>query len=238
MPLLDHFRPPLFPAHCWESFHSRWANSIADGLNAILPERYTAEVQVHLGSRAEADVAEFERPPGPEDDGPGSGVAVQTGAPPAPPLVMPAVFPDDFEVQVLDQFEDARVVAVMELVSPRNKDRPDSRRAFAAKGLAYLGRGIGLVIADIVTTRQFNLHNELVQLAGLSGQFAMPAEALLYAVAYRPARRGEHNEIDVWPAALELGGELPTLTVALKGTRAVPLDLQATYGDACRRSRL
>ena len=30
MPLLDHFHPPLYPRRSWESFHSRWANSIAD----------------------------------------------------------------------------------------------------------------------------------------------------------------------------------------------------------------
>ncbi len=60
MPLLDHFHPPLYPRRSWESFHSRWANSIADQLNELLPSRYFAEVQLHLGSQVEADVAEFE----------------------------------------------------------------------------------------------------------------------------------------------------------------------------------
>jgi len=60
MPLLDHFRPPLFPRRPWESFYSRWGNSIADQLNELLPRRYIAEVQVRLGSQVEADVAEFE----------------------------------------------------------------------------------------------------------------------------------------------------------------------------------
>jgi hypothetical protein len=50
MPLLDHFRPPLYPHRAWESFHSRWANSIADQLNEVLPRRYFAEVQIRLGS--------------------------------------------------------------------------------------------------------------------------------------------------------------------------------------------
>ena len=60
MPLLDHFHAPLYPHRAWESFHSRWANSIADGLNQVLPPRYFTEVQIHLGSMVEADVAEFE----------------------------------------------------------------------------------------------------------------------------------------------------------------------------------
>src|SRR5687768_15306965 len=121
MPLLDHFHAPLYPARPWESFHSRWANSVADVLNQLLPRRYVAEVQVHLGSRVEADVAEFERLPTPDDEPPNGaagGVAVQPWAPPAPALVAPAVFPDVFEVQVRDQMDDARLVAVVELASP------------------------------------------------------------------------------------------------------------------------
>src|SRR5690349_3089615 len=148
MPLLDHFHPPLYPHRAWESFHSRWANSIADALNGSLPQRFFAEVQIHLGSRVEADVAEFEGPADPGEatgNGAAGGVALQTWAPPAATLVMPAVFPDDLEVHVRDEREDARLVAVVELVSPRNKDRAESRRAFAAKSAAYLQRGIGLL---------------------------------------------------------------------------------------------
>ena len=61
MPLLDHFHPPLHPTHRWESLHARWAVAIADALNETLPPRFFAETQVHLGSRVEADVVEFER---------------------------------------------------------------------------------------------------------------------------------------------------------------------------------
>jgi hypothetical protein len=241
MPLLDHFHAPLFPSRPWESFHSRWANSIADALNRLLPSRYTAEVQMHLGSRVEADVAEFERAATPEDEpgnGSGGGVAVQSWAPPVATLVLPAVFPDDLEVQVLDQLDDARLVAVVELANPRNKDRADSRRGFAAKCAAYLQRGVGLVILDIVTARQFNLHNELVRLLDLDASFAMDAGAFLYAVAYRPARRQDTSQIDVWPHTLLLDGTLPMVPLALRGAGAVPLDLESTYSDARQRSRL
>src|SRR4029079_13276772 len=109
----------------------------------------------------EADVAEFEREAEPELGNGQGGVALKTWAPPTATLIMPAEFPDDLEVHVRDERDDARLVAIVELVSPRNKDRPDSRRAFAAKCSAYLQRGLGLVILDIVTGRQFNLHNEL-----------------------------------------------------------------------------
>ena len=219
-----------------------WATVIAGTLDRTLPRRFFAEVQTHLGTQVEADVAEFESPPDPEDEpspnGPGGGVAVQTYAPPAATMVMPALYPDDLEVQVRDARDDARLVAVIELVSPRNKDRPDARRGFAAKCAAYLQRGIGVVMVDTVTTRQANMHNELVRLLELEDRFQMPAEASLAAVAYRPARRGAANEIDVWAVALAIGGTLPVLPLALLRHRAIPLDLEATYTEARQRMRL
>src|SRR5438045_3051673 len=84
-----------------------------------------------------------------------------------------------------------RLGAAGEPIGLRNKDRPESRRAFAAKGAAYLQRGIGLIGVDTVTSRHFNLHNELAQLLGWAAPLQMPNDAFLYAVAYRPARRQE-----------------------------------------------
>src|SRR6185369_4825652 len=107
--------------------------------------------QTNLGSEVEADVAEFEHPNVEESGGGGAGAL--PWSPRAATLVLPAVFPDDLEVRVLDHLEDARLVAAVELVSPRNKDRPDSRRAFGAKCAAYLQQGIGVVVVDIVTSR-------------------------------------------------------------------------------------
>jgi hypothetical protein len=241
MPLRDHFHPPLFPQRRWESFHSRWVNSMADLLNKILPRRFFAEVQTRLGSRVEADVAEFEwLDEGKFEEtgnGAGGGLAVQTWAPPVATLAMPAVFPDSFEVQVRDERDDARLVAVVELVSPGNKDRPETRLAFASKSVSYLQRGIGLIVVDIVTEKHFNLHNELLPLLNLDTRFAMPDDPPLYAVAYRPTRQGNSNLIEGWPVALSIGATLPLLPLWLRRFSAIPLDLEASYEDACIRSR-
>ncbi|MBL8796046.1 MAG: DUF4058 family protein [Planctomycetia bacterium] len=241
MPLLDHFHPPLYPQRTWESFHSRWANSIADELHRVLPKRFFVEVQTHLGSEVETDIAEFERltaREGEEANGAAVGIAVQTWSPPAATHVLPGVFPDDIEVQVRDSREDARLVGVIELVSPRNKDRPDARRAFAIKSLSYLQRGPGVVVLDIVTSGRANLHNEMIQLLGLDATCRLADDVSLYAVSYGPVRRQEQNQIDVWTAPLALGAALPLLPLVLKGYAPVPLDLDAAYRDACERSRL
>ena len=242
MPLLDHFHPPLTPLFSWESFHAVWAGSIMTQLNRILPKRYVAQTQSHLGSQIETDVQEWDQ--GHDLSGeaspnrPDGEVAAQTWASPAPPLVAPALFPDDFEVPILDTRGGASLVAVVELVSPGNKDRADTRRAFAAKSATYLHRGIGLIVVDVVTERRANLHNTLMELMGLDKGLQMPQEASLYAVAYRPVRRNETNQIDIWPVPLSQGGALPVLPLALKGATTIPLDLDATYEDARQRSRL
>ena len=71
------------------------------------------------------------------------GVAVQTWAPPATTLVMPAIFPDELEVHLIDRDDSYRLVAVVELVSPSNKDRPENCHSFSAKCATYLRRGSG-----------------------------------------------------------------------------------------------
>lgn len=243
MPLLDHFRAPIYPRHDWESFHARWAVALSDMLNGLLPPRYLAEVQIHIGRQVEADVAEFELSPsiyGEEGNGSQGGVAVQvqTWAPPAAVQTVDIIFPDDIEVQVFDMRDSKRLVAVIELISPRNKDRPEARRTFAAKCVAYLQRGIGLVIVDIVTIRGGNLHREVLDVLGQAEGSVLSADAALYAAAYRPAHRGDKNQLDLWPAALALDQPLPLLPLALRGAFFVPVDLEATYSEARQRCRL
>jgi hypothetical protein len=241
MSLLDHFQPPLFPTRRWQSFHGFWAAALGESLNVLLPRRYYAEIHTHTGTDIEADVAEFEQrqvPAEQEVNGPAGGVALQTYAPPSAVMTMPAVFPDDLEVQVYDTRDGATLVGVVELVSPANKDRPESRRAFASKCAAYLQRGLGVVVVDIVTVRRFNLHDELVRVMGLDAAFIMPPETFLYAVAYRPVHREAANQIDVWPNPLAVGQTLPVLPLGLRGGPLAPVDLEATYLEASQRAKL
>jgi hypothetical protein len=238
MPLLDHFHPPVVTTHGWSSFHVRWAAALCDALNEQLPApRYLAEIQVNTGTRIESDVAEFAIDAA-LGNGPAGGVAVQTYAPPAAARSIPIVFPDEIEVQVFDVRQGKVLVAVIELVSPANKDRPEHRRAFAAKSVAYLHRGIGLIVVDIVPERHGNLHHDLFELLQEDSTADLPRDCYLYAVAYRPAQRGESSQVDLWPVPLALGQNLPVLPLALRGAFFVPVELEATYMEARRRSHL
>ena len=148
MDLRDHFRPPLHPSRSWESFHAQWIAALGDSLNRVLPDRYYAEIQVHFGGRIELDVATWERetPPPSERWAGNGGVAVAEAlawALTAPALTMPAVFPDELEVLVYNDDGGRALVAAVELISPGNKDRPATRRAFAAKCAGCSSGGSG-----------------------------------------------------------------------------------------------
>jgi hypothetical protein len=241
MPLLDHFHPPLLGHRHWEGFHGWWAAALAGNLNERLPSEYFAEFQVTVGARVEVDVATFTEAGVPEAPGPdGGAAAVETRVwtPPVPVAVVPALFPDDFEVQLFSSAAGPTLVAAIELVSPGNKDRVEARRAFTAKCAAYLQRGIGLVVVDIVTSRHGNLHDDLMTLLGHTEGAPFPTPTPLYATAYRPAHREERNEIDLWRESLAVGRPLPTLPLAVRGLGCLPIDLEGTYMEARKRGRI
>jgi hypothetical protein len=239
MPLLDHFHPPLSVRRRWESFHATWTVGLGDALSPKLPEGYFVEVQTHAGATVEIDVATFEDS-SPARDGARAGTGTATLPAPAstlpiPVLTMPAVFPEGFEVRVFSTRTGPNLVAAIEIVSPANKDRPDTRRAFAAKCASYLYQGVSLIVVDVVTERSANLHNETMRLMQAADCYHMPGDVPLYAVAYRPVRRDQKPEIDLWPVSLVLGENLPVLPLVLSWEHSILVDLEATYADACRR---
>jgi hypothetical protein len=240
MPLLDHFHPPLSEQRHWESFHSLWAGEILALLNqGVLPPGYFAETQVHVGPYVEVDVASFEPESGGAPAGTGNGSVAVASLTEAVIQTMPAIFPDEFEVQVFRSSGGATLVGAIELVSPRNKDRPNARRAFAIKCGSYLHRGIGLVVVDVVTDRLANLHDELIDVLGQAPAYRFPGNANQYTVAYRSLRtRANEEQIELRFVPLGVGRPLPIVPLALLGGPTVPIDLETSYTAARQRSRL
>jgi hypothetical protein len=237
MPLLDHFHPPLSEERSWESFHAAWAGSLADDLNRRLPPGYFAEEQTHAGAGVEIDVARWETRGGPGQAG--TVIAEpDVWSPPAPSRTVPAVFADDFVVRVFSTRTGPKLVAAIELVSPRNKDRPDARQAFAVKCASYLHQGVSLLVVDVVTERRANLHAETMALLLSAGAPLVPAEESLYAVSHRPLRRNGDATIDLWGAKLAVGQPLPTMPLGITAELCLPIDLEEAYMDARQRRRM
>ena len=89
-------------------------------------------------------------------------------------------------------------VAVIELVSPGNKDRPEKRNAFVGKCAALLQKGVAVSIVDVVTTRQFNLYAELMAFVGQSDPTMRADQPHLYAASCRWVRREPRALLESW----------------------------------------
>jgi hypothetical protein len=124
-----------------------------------------------------------------------------------------------------------RLVGAIEFVSPGNKDRPETRRAFVAEGAGYLQEHVALLIVDVATERQANLHQELVRL--VAPRQSEVAVGPLYAVAYRARGNGHPFPVDIWPASLAIGQLLPTLPLWLADEPPIPIELETTYEETC-----
>lgn len=243
MPLRDHFRPPVSKLASWEGLHGQWPAMIVQHLAQVLPAGYRAEPRVHLGPYFEIDVTAFQ-PVLPqtaitstEESG---GVATAAWSATLPRLDVEADWPDQYEYEVLvfDHQRERRLVAAVELVSPANKDRPESRRALVAKCAVLLRQGISVSIVDLVTVRHFNLYAELLEWIGQHDPSLGTEPPSIYAASLRFQRPARHTRLQTWPYPLMVGSPLPTLPLWLTPDRSVPLDLEASYEDTCRILRI
>jgi hypothetical protein len=237
MPILDHFNPPLSAERMWNTFHHAWSATIARVLNRrLLPEHYFAAPNVQFGPRVEIDVGTF-----PQFDVSARRLqpVVVTLTTPSATAVIPAVFPDTVEVVIFNQEGGPQVVAAIELVSPSNKDRPATRRAFIAKMSSYLQQGVALAVIDLVTTRSAHLHNEWIQwMQAIMGMMEDVARIPLYANSYRPVQHGERAEIEMWLTPLRVGDQLPQLPLFLRGDLCIAVPLEEMYLETCEDQRI
>lgn len=244
MPLRDHSHPPLENEGSWEGFHGQWPAMIVIALGQKLPLGYAAEPRAHLGTYYEIDVASYEKdmpvlfaPDANEEEG---GVATAIWAPPKPTLSVATDLPDQYEYEVLiyDTKHRRRLVAAVEIVSPANKDRPEHRRVFVAKCAALLRQQVCVAIVDLVTTRQFNLYSELLELIGHADPSSSSDLPPLYGAVCRLRSEHDRARLEAWAHAFTLGQPLPTLPLWLDDDLAVPLELESSYEETCRILRL
>jgi hypothetical protein len=206
----------------------------------VLSRRYRALPQTHLGPFVEADLVTVDRQP---QDKPGSSQsatepATEVWSVPQPTQTLDIEVPaqDVFEVRVLDERRGMRLVAVVELTSPANKDRPETRQAFVSKCFAYLQEQVSVVIVDVVTERYANFHQQLLELVSVpTVNMDFPD---LYTVAYRNRSDNGTWHLDLWPVELTVGAPLPTMPLWLAANLSVPLDLERTYQETCAVLRI
>ncbi len=242
MPLRDHFRSPLDDVHSWDELHGMWPAMIVRELIEILPEPYFAAPGVHSGTLYEIDVGTYREPsaePIGTDVGHGE-TAVAIYAPPKPSLTLQPQLPnqDVYEVRIYDSRRNRRLVAAIEIVSPSNKDRPETRGTFVSKVATLLKHDICVSIVDVVSTSPFNLYADLMRFLGSTDPALGEPPPSMYAVTLRMRYEGQRRMMDNWYHPLAIGQPLPTLPIWLTEHFAVSLTLESSYEETCRTLRI
>ncbi|MDX1945382.1 MAG: DUF4058 family protein [Pirellulaceae bacterium] len=244
MPLRDHFRPPVSRRASWEGFHAGWPATIVLRALSQLPEQFSAEPRVYWGIKFDPLVNAYEsddpRPNADQNMGNSGGLATAVWSPPEPTIAVDADPTEQYayEVLVYDQSRGRVLVAAVELVSPGNKDRPQSRREFVTKCAALLEQNVCVSIVDLVTTRHFNLYADLLDLIGVADPKLGSPPPATYAATCRGRKVGSRPRFESWAYPLIVGEPLPTLPLWLTEDFAISLDLEASYEDTCRPLRI
>jgi hypothetical protein len=213
----------------WDGVHNIWIVELLRCIKPRLPKGYRAYIS---STPALAVGAPLEKPD----------VAVRHWLPepppaPAEPVAETAPFPEpDIQTATLTLDPQTavyvalhnRLVAAVELVSPRNKDRPSSRAHYLARYLGYLHEGANLLLVDIHRRPAgFSFADALAAEMQLQHESLPPPLAVSYRVGGPAASGG--RLIDIWRRALVVGQPLPTMPLPLSTTQTIQIDLETTY---------
>jgi hypothetical protein len=124
---------------------------------------------------------------------------------------------------------DGDVVAVVEIVSPGNKDSRHALRAFARKAVEFFQAGVHLLIVDLFPPGPRDpqgIHKAIWDRVR-DEPFTLPSDKPLTVAAYAV---GTETVAYVEPVAV--GDALPDMPIFLTGDRYVPCPLEATYRTA------
>jgi hypothetical protein len=172
-----------------------------------------------------------------------------TEPPAEKPATDTAVLDPDLEVTASVRLDPQRAVhidfhgqliAAIELVSPRNKDRADSKETYTNRYLGYLLLGVHLMLVDVLPRpKDFSFSDAITRGLGLD----LPPLPPPFAAAYRvgevvPVGNEMGSLVAVWRRPLPVGQPLPSLPLPLSVHRAIMIDLEVTYRRAAKRAYL
>ena len=242
MPLRDHFRSPVNDKHHWSELHGGWPMEIVRQLFDLLPPGFQAGPKVYLGSPFEVDISAFEldsREPADERDSGSGGTATLTALSPTLTIEADLSEQDQYEVLIYDAERGRQLVAAIEIVSPSNKDRPDSREAFVGKVAGLLQKDVCVSIIDLVSIRQANLYVELLEFLGRTDPKLASPPPSQYAVTLRARKHPKRKTLlDAWFYPMTVGDVLPTLPIWLSPDLGILLPLEPGYQETCRLLRI
>ena len=219
----------------WDGVHLLWLAQLLDWIQPRLPLGFRAYVGAVPALTLEAsngkpDVTVRGWRPMPSDPTPGSSTAL------APDRETVATFTLDPQRAIHVDWH-GQLIAAVEIVSPRNKDRLDSKARYTRRYLGYLRQGVHLMLIDVFPhPTGFSFADAISDDLGLGEPAAPPPHVVSYRVGGPVPREEEMGtRVGIWHRILRVGQPLQELPLALDDEQVVPIDLESTYLQATRR---
>lgn len=230
------------PVHDWtrasdgdfHDFHASWITHLKESLNeGVLPDGYYAQSEQHAG-RTIADILTLKDRPASVDDRATSGVAVAE-APPQVSIKMVASEATSYRnvrrTITIRHRSGRQVVAMIELLSPGNKDGQHHLAQFVSKATGAIWQGIHLLVIDLHPPSQFDpagVHGAIWDEVG-GAEFLLPADRPLTLVSYLAEQIPE-----AFVEPVSVGMPLPDMPIFLTSDHYVSVPLEPTYMKAFR----
>jgi hypothetical protein len=231
------------PIHDWtrvvagifHAFHYDWIAEIGRALNrGLLPPGYYALPEQIAGGLG-PDVLTLQSPAGngtsPAVDPPEGGVSLATAPPPVRLRMRSDAnrYAAKAKAVTVRHVSNHRVVAMVEVLSPGNKNNQNGLLAFVRKAREMLAAGIHLLLVDLFppSVRDPQGIHRAVWGEDCGEDYALPTDKPLTCVAYIG---GPGAEAFVEPVAV--GDSLPEMPLFLTPEVYVPVPLEATYQAA------
>lgn len=221
---------PFLERH-WQDVHSRFMVYASTQLNGQLPAELLARVEESLAVETDdertrviyPDISVVEQSTsfsGPQPAPIGVAVADPFEVP------LPAEAPPQRRLEIIDAGSGNRIVTVIELLSPANKNMPVGRAAYRKKQIEYIHGMVNLVEIDLLRSGEFVL--------------AMPEEEWprAHRSAYKICIRRVTRPTMAAGIGIQLQDRLPNIAIPLRPhDRDVVLELQPIIDDCYRDGR-
>lgn len=230
MPVHDWSR---VDANLFHDFHQTWTICIRNALNGgLLPPGYSALVEQHTGG-VEPDVLTLETHYKPRKPPSRSGGAILAAPPPLDWQRIETLDTPNLLARRANRISIrhllGRVVCVLEIVSPGNKNGKAALAKFVEKTVGFLENGIHVLVVDLLppSARDPQGIHKAIWDWFEDRPFALPADKRLTLASYVAA---EPKTAYVHPLAV--GEALPDMPAWLDQESYVPVPLESTYQAA------
>jgi len=229
------------PIHDWKNadagvfhhFHQSWITHLTDAFNAgALPRGYFALTdQVAGGVRPDVLTLQLGGVSSPADDEGGVAVSV---APPQTRIISQAARTSyaDSASRVTIRNPLGEVVAILEIVSPGNKDSVHAVRSFVEKGLAFLKQGVNFLFVDLFPPSVRDpqgLHGRLWEELD-NESFFLPPDKPLTLASYSAG-----DVITAYVEPVSTGDTLRDMPLFLSPLKYIPAPLERSYQETWDR---